>query len=299
MKVELHDLFGIFDTLQDLEVYIGQLPGIEDSLLPLPPPRPPRHVTRKLRRVVAAYPVDLSSFSRFILPSQATLTSLTISVTPENQQLDLSPFSNLTDLRLCLGASGLPYGDCFSQVRQQHLEPEERSRANGEVDKFAKNVQRLLRSARSTKSLSVSTSRVDVSLCLQTRHLFDTLPSSIVHFTMIYNILRPGGSNLGGFARALRARSFPHLRSIHVVRYVTDEELEFHDDELKKEDEAMKTTFQGAAEDPTLSVTCRWEQHDRVWSQHSVLHLCDTDEGAEDDADSSGENESEDEEELE
>ncbi|GAA5897283.1 uncharacterized protein JCM6883_006642 [Sporobolomyces salmoneus] len=272
-RVQLYgQSFGnIIDKLNELEVFVGHFPltlrKFDDAAS--------SRTTRKLRKVVAAHPVELNMFSRFILPSRDTLTSLTITISIDTRQLDLSPFTNLTDLRLCLGAPaeyGLRRGEEWEE----------------DIAKFATSLQRILRSTHSLsiRTLTISTSQHLVANALSKYSLFDVLPPTVVYLNVESFFLRESEINLASLLRAVRDRALPQLETITGLRYVNA--LTTDMDRHEEEEERLERIFEEAFRDSGLSFTQKRIMRDS-WEPRSAFDLDSEDELIEDEFEESEE----------
>ncbi|GAA5897388.1 uncharacterized protein JCM6883_006684 [Sporobolomyces salmoneus] len=161
MELDGNNLFRIFNTLDELEVYVGPLPAVHQELDVWATAFPP---SSHLRRVAVNFPVDPDSFRRYIEPSRHVLTKLAISLDVEHHEFDLSGFSNLTELHIRLG--NVPKTNfSLDYVALERSSARIRrfitSKHREDVANFASSIQRLLRSTQSTpiKYLTISTSR--------------------------------------------------------------------------------------------------------------------------------------------
>jgi hypothetical protein len=215
MRLTYETLNTIFSTLTELESYKGRLPGPafheeEEDEQPLLP-----ELSCQLRKVALTMPTHPECFQQMLRFSHQTLTSLGITLLTDLNRhfsstmsnFDLSHFPNLEVLRLAFeGGIDLYHDDHLSDAQLLST-----------ASTCVQSLRRILLSAQSLKTLSITADSTRASVLLNNFELFNLLPRSLYHLASNPTFFDDNLVNQPLFLKALDEGNLPNLRRITLL----------------------------------------------------------------------------------
>ncbi|GAA5959759.1 hypothetical protein JCM3765_000092 [Sporobolomyces pararoseus] len=194
---------AIFSELGHLRTFIGAPPDRfrpedHDELFP--------NVSCRLNRLVLRSSVEPLYLNRLLSLSHHTLTALCFTIAPGSSEFDLSSFTNLTLLRICVE-------DRNPSRLFQHNDPSFTQKSRNDL---SRNLLNLLRSVQGsplqTLALWGENKRVGEAIAeLVVNEM--ALPQSLIHFAGTLPFLSPNSS----LVKAIRTKSLPRLQRVSIL----------------------------------------------------------------------------------
>ncbi|GAA5963441.1 hypothetical protein JCM3765_003073 [Sporobolomyces pararoseus] len=201
----------MFSRFAQLKTYIGQLADPNETPVLFRSPlvdrkQPFRNVSCRLERLVLRGSVNSLALYQLLRLSHHTLSILSLTLLPESSDFDLSPFPNLTVLRLWI--NGGP--------ERISLQIDKSATGNQKRESFAQDVRKTLRSVQQTslKTLAIWTEEDFIGNWLARTLVPEMfLPRSLVNFSATLPLL----GNDSSLVKALRGRSLPSLAKVCIL----------------------------------------------------------------------------------
>ncbi|GAA5963425.1 hypothetical protein JCM3765_003066 [Sporobolomyces pararoseus] len=217
-----------FEKFRKLETFIGELAGLDE-------PEPEelesrRPISCKLRRLVLSSPIGPSHFDRVSHSSQRSLRSLGLNIISGNADFDLSPFVNLTLLRIALNDdndSMMTYPSSMQRVDAVGF-----AHAHNLRTTFVQTVRNIFRSFQALPLQTLAIHAEEDPVGREIGGLLSqdvALPRTLVHFTATLPFLDPNSSLLN----AVRNQSLPYFNRISILPEHDHFDVESEEDTLR------------------------------------------------------------------